>query len=158
RVQIGRNVKPLLTGRPTPAPPTPRAPPRPPPPPPPPPRRPPPPRPRAPPPPAPGAARLPRAPRPAPPGGRRTTHPPPPRGADCEPDDFDLRTVPERLARLGDPHAGIDDHPWDITPLLEWAERDARNGEGDLPYPPEHPKMPGEPKRVQPSRDADRPR
>ncbi len=78
--------------------------------------------------------------------------------ADCEPDDFDLRTVPERLTRLGDPHAGIDDHPWDITPLLEWAERDARNGEGDLPYPPEHPKMPGEPKRVQPSRDADRPR
>mgnify|MGYP001394645058 CR=1 FL=1 len=78
--------------------------------------------------------------------------------AECEPDDFDLRTVPQRLARSGDPHAGIDDHPWDISPLLEWAERDARNGEGDLPYPPEHPKMPGEPKRVQPSRDADRPR
>lgn len=72
--------------------------------------------------------------------------------SDCEPDDFDLRTVPPRLAQRGDPHAGIDDHPWDITPLLEWAERDERDGEGDLPYPPDYPKMPGEPPRVQPSR------
>ncbi|MFV2021125.1 non-homologous end-joining DNA ligase [Micromonospora sp. LOL_023] len=69
-----------------------------------------------------------------------------------EPDDFDLRTVPPRLAKLGDPHAGIDDTPWDITPLLEWADRDERDGTGDLPYPPDHPKMPGEPARVQPSR------
>lgn len=78
--------------------------------------------------------------------------------ADCDPDDFDLRTVPDRLARHGDPHAGIDDHPWDITPLLEWAERDAHDGHGDLPYPPDHPKAAGEPTRVQPSRarrDAD---
>ncbi|MFY1669402.1 non-homologous end-joining DNA ligase [Plantactinospora sp. WMMB334] len=71
---------------------------------------------------------------------------------DVEPDDFDLKTVPERMARIGDPHAGIDDDPWDITPLLEWADRDDRDGSGDLPYPPDHPKMPGEPKRVQPSR------
>ncbi|TCB90755.1 ATP-dependent DNA ligase [Micromonospora zingiberis] len=77
---------------------------------------------------------------------------------DVDPDDFDLRTVPQRLADRGDPHAGIDDAGWDITPLLEWAERDAAAGEGDLPYPPDHPKMPGEPKRVQPSRDRDRPR
>jgi hypothetical protein len=26
-----------------------------------------------------------------------------------------------------------------------------------MPYPPDYPKMPGEPKRVQPSRDTDRP-
>jgi hypothetical protein len=33
------------------------------------------------------------------------------------------------------------------------AERDAHDrGLGDLPYPPEFPKMPGEPKRVQPSK------
>ncbi|MEU6023186.1 non-homologous end-joining DNA ligase [Micromonospora sp. NPDC048871] len=75
-----------------------------------------------------------------------------------DPDDFDLGTVPQRLAEQGDPHAGIDDTAWDITPLLEWAERDAAAGEGDLPYPPDHPKMPGEPKRVQPSKDRDRPR
>ncbi|MFY1633073.1 non-homologous end-joining DNA ligase [Solwaraspora sp. WMMB335] len=72
---------------------------------------------------------------------------------EVEPDDFDLRTVPPRLARLGDPHAGIDGTPWDITTVLEWAQRDERDGAGgDLPYPPDHPKMPGEPRRVQPSR------
>ena len=27
---------------------------------------------------------------------------------------------------------------------------------GDMPYPPDYPKMPGEPKRVQPSRDRER--
>jgi len=64
--------------------------------------------------------------------------------------------VPERVKRIGDPHAAIDDVAHDITPLLEWAERDERRGEGDMPYPPDHPKMPGEPKRVQPSRDTDR--
>lgn len=71
---------------------------------------------------------------------------------DVEPDDFHLGTVPRRLADRGDPHGGIDDHPWDISPLLEWADRDERGGDGDLPYPPDHPKMPGEPTRVQPSR------
>ncbi|GAA2381997.1 non-homologous end-joining DNA ligase [Dactylosporangium salmoneum] len=71
---------------------------------------------------------------------------------DVEPDDFDLRTVPARFAELGDPHAGIDDTAHDISVLLEWAERDAANGEGDMPYPPEYPKMDGEPMRVQPSR------
>jgi hypothetical protein len=61
-------------------------------------------------------------------------------------------TVPKRFAEVGDPHAGIDDVAHDLTPLLEWAERDAANGEGDMPYPPDYPKMPGEPMRVQPSR------
>ena len=75
-----------------------------------------------------------------------------------EPNDFNLATVQERFAKIGDPHAAIDDIAHDITPLLEWAERDDRAGDGDLPYPPDHPKMPGEPKRVQPSKDRDRPR
>lgn len=75
--------------------------------------------------------------------------------ASAEPDDFDLRTMPPRFA-VGDPHAGIDDVAHDLTPLLEWAERDEKAGIGDLPYPPDHPKMPGEPKRVQPSKDRDR--
>jgi DNA ligase D len=69
-----------------------------------------------------------------------------------EPDDFDLATVPPRLAKIGDPHAGIDDVAHDLGPLLEWSARDARDGQGDLPYPPDHPKMPGEPMRVQPSK------
>ncbi|ASO21930.1 DNA ligase D [Actinoalloteichus hoggarensis] len=75
-----------------------------------------------------------------------------------EPDDFTLRTVPDWLAEHGDAHAGIDDDPQSIEPLLEWAARDARDhGLGDLPYPPDHPKMPGEPPRVQPSRERRRP-
>jgi len=71
---------------------------------------------------------------------------------EVEPDDFDLRTVPKRFAEIGDPHATIDDVAHDITPLLEWSERDEKSGSGDLPYPPDHPKMPGEPPRVQPSK------
>ncbi|BCJ42234.1 ATP-dependent DNA ligase [Actinoplanes ianthinogenes] len=69
-----------------------------------------------------------------------------------EPDDFDLRTVPERIAATGDAHAAIDDVAHDLTPLLEWVERDEKAGLGDMPYPPDHPKMPGEPPRVQPSK------
>ena len=34
-------------------------------------------------------------------------------------------------------------------------EADEQRGLGDMPYPPNYPKMPGEPKRVQPSRDTD---
>ena len=46
-----------------------------------------------------------------------------------------------------------------LETLLDWVARDERDhGLGDLPYPPDYPKMPGEPKRVQPSRDRDRPR
>ena len=71
---------------------------------------------------------------------------------DVEPDDFDLRTMPKRFSEIGDPHAAIDDVAHDITPLLEWSERDEKAGQGDMPYPPDHPKMPGEPPRVQPSR------
>lgn len=72
------------------------------------------------------------------------------------PEDFTLGTVPGRFAEIGDPHAGIDDEAYDISPLLAWAERDEADGAGDLPYPPDHPKMPGEPKRVRPSKDRDR--
>ena len=57
---------------------------------------------------------------------------------------------------MGPPHAGIDGGAVDITPLMEWFARDDAGGQGDMPYPPEYPKMPGEPKRVQPSRDTDR--
>lgn len=73
---------------------------------------------------------------------------------EVEPNDFDLRTVPQRLAAGTDPHATIDDVEHDLTPLLEWAQSDERDGIGDMPYPPDYPKMPGEPLRVQPSRKA----
>ncbi|EOM75322.1 ATP-dependent DNA ligase [Rhodococcus rhodnii] len=78
--------------------------------------------------------------------------------ATAEPDEFTIATVPGLLAERGDPMEAMDEHVADIAPLFEMVERDAADGLGDLPYPPNHPKMPGEPKRVQPSRDADRPR
>ncbi|MFD0337534.1 non-homologous end-joining DNA ligase [Streptomyces sp. NPDC127117] len=72
---------------------------------------------------------------------------------DAEPRDFDIRTMPKRYAEVGDVHADMDDHAFRLDGLLELADRDERErGLGDMPYPPEYPKMPGEPKRVQPSR------
>jgi DNA ligase D len=72
---------------------------------------------------------------------------------DVRTEDFTIQTMPARFAALGDVHAGIDDAVWSIEPLLEWAERDERDrGLGDAPYPPNFPKMDGEPPRVQPSR------
>ncbi|MFE9407874.1 non-homologous end-joining DNA ligase [Streptomyces sp. NPDC006704] len=74
---------------------------------------------------------------------------------DVHPTDFDLRSMPARYAELGDLHADMDDHAFGLEPLLELAERDERDHRlGDMPYPPDYPKMPGEPKRVQPSRAA----
>lgn len=72
---------------------------------------------------------------------------------DVEPDDFTIATVPGRFAAIGDVHRTIDDIAHDLSPLLEMADRDVRDrGLGDAPYPPNFPKMPGEPARVQPSR------
>lgn len=71
---------------------------------------------------------------------------------DVDPRDLTVRTVPALLEERGDAWSTIDDRPGSIDVLLEWWERDLRDGLGELPYPPEHPKMPGEPPRVQPSR------
>jgi DNA ligase D len=74
------------------------------------------------------------------------------------PEDFTVATMPARFAEIGDAHAAIDDVAHSLQPLLDLYERDAAGGRGDMPYPPDYPKMPGEPKRVQPSRDRDRER
>src|SRR5262249_24848597 len=71
------------------------------------------------------------------------------------PEDFTVATMPARFAEVGDRHAAIDDSAHSLQPLLDMYERDE---EGDMPYPPDYPKMPGEPKRVQPSRDRHRKR
>jgi DNA ligase D-like protein (predicted polymerase) len=68
------------------------------------------------------------------------------------PEDFTLFTVPGRVAEVGDLMAGLDDVAHSLEPLLEMYERDQTEGLGDMPYPPDYPKMPGEPPRVQPSR------
>ncbi len=43
---------------------------------------------------------------------------------DVIPGELTIATVPERFARLGDLHKRIDDCPFSLEPLLEWAERD----------------------------------
>ncbi|MGY5208865.1 non-homologous end-joining DNA ligase [Nocardia gipuzkoensis] len=66
------------------------------------------------------------------------------------PDELTIATVPARYAESGDPWA--DRAPQSIAPLLEMSERDMAAGLMDAPWPPQYPKMPNEPPRVQPSR------
>ena len=72
-----------------------------------------------------------------------------------DPAVFTVRSIPKRLAEVGDPWAGKQDEPGRIDTLLEWWERDKAAGLGELSFPPEFPKMPGEPPRVQPSKKVD---
>src|SRR5689334_21369966 len=65
-----------------------------------------------------------------------------------DPSGYNLFSVPERLAD-GDPWATIDDEHYSIEPLLALFEE---QGSVELSYPPDYPKMPGEPPRVQPSK------
>jgi DNA ligase D-like protein (predicted polymerase) len=78
--------------------------------------------------------------------------------AHVAPEDFTVATMPARFAEVGDRHAAIDAVAHSLQPLLDMYEKDEVEGNGDMPYPPDYPKMPGEPKRVQPSRDRGRPR
>jgi DNA ligase D-like protein (predicted polymerase) len=71
---------------------------------------------------------------------------------DCDPADFTLFTVPERFAKIGDPHAGMDAAAGSLEKLLELAEKDEAAGLGDAPWPPHFQKMEGEAPRVAPSR------
>lgn len=68
------------------------------------------------------------------------------------PKSFRLDTVPSLLKERGDALQGIDDQAGSLESLLELAERDEREGLSDAPWPVHHPKMPGEPTRVAPSR------
>ncbi|HSE72528.1 MAG TPA: non-homologous end-joining DNA ligase [Nocardioidaceae bacterium] len=47
---------------------------------------------------------------------------------DVAPRELTIATVPKRYTQLGDLHAGIDDAVFDLSPLLEWADRDEREG------------------------------
>ena len=47
---------------------------------------------------------------------------------DVEPRDCTIATVPARYAEIGDLHARIDEEVFDLAPLLEWADRDERDG------------------------------
>jgi DNA ligase D-like protein (predicted polymerase) len=71
---------------------------------------------------------------------------------DCDPADFTIFTVPERFAKMGDPHADMDASPGSLEKLLELADEDEAAGMADAPWPPHFRKMEGEAARVMPSR------
>jgi len=65
-----------------------------------------------------------------------------------DPREFNLTTVPDYLAD-GDPWAEMDEVAHPLEPLLRlWETLPG----GELNFPPDYPKMPGEPPRVQPSK------
>jgi bifunctional non-homologous end joining protein LigD len=72
--------------------------------------------------------------------------------AEVDPADFRIDTVSDLVRDRGDPLAGIDGTTGSLDSLLERSERDEREGLEDAPWPVHHPKMPGEPTRVAPSR------
>lgn len=72
---------------------------------------------------------------------------------EVDPDDFTLRTVPRIRQEAGNPWAALGSSRFDISPLLElWRQDVEERGLGEMPFPPDYPKMSGEPPRVQPSR------
>jgi DNA ligase D-like protein (predicted polymerase) len=77
--------------------------------------------------------------------------------ADCDPAAFTVQTVPERLARMGDPSEGIDEAVGSLAPLLELVAQHEAAGFADAPWPPHFEKAAGEPTRARPSirRDGD---
>jgi bifunctional non-homologous end joining protein LigD len=70
-----------------------------------------------------------------------------------KPADFTVRTVPGILAAEGDAWAGIDDTAGEVSAAVALWDKDVHErGLGEMAFPPDFPKMPGEPPRVQPSR------
>ncbi|MFV0451564.1 MAG: ATP-dependent DNA ligase, partial [Propioniciclava sp.] len=68
------------------------------------------------------------------------------------PADFTVRSVPDLLERRSCPWRDMDDAPGDLTAALGLWEADLERGLGELNFPPDYPKMPGEPPRVPPSK------
>ena len=71
---------------------------------------------------------------------------------DCVPADFTMFSVPQRFAKMGDPHSNMNEAPGSLEKLLDLAEKDEAAGLGDAPWPPHFRKMEGEAPRVMPSR------
>ncbi len=72
---------------------------------------------------------------------------------DADPVQYTVLTVPELVADRGDAWAGIDDAVGDVrTAIALWDKDVEERGLGELNFPPDYPKMPGEPPRVQPSK------
>ncbi len=71
---------------------------------------------------------------------------------DCNPADFTIFTVPERFAKVGNPHAGMDQHAGSLEKLLELAAKDEAEGLADAPLAASLSAGRGEAPRVAPSR------
>ena len=78
---------------------------------------------------------------------------------EARPEDFTISSMPGRFADRGDVWKPFyAEQPGRLDAALEMYERDVHDlgtgkyGGAEMPYPPDHPKMPGEPSRVQPSR------
>jgi DNA primase len=78
---------------------------------------------------------------------------------DADPEDFTIPTMLTRFADRGDVWSAFYAEPAGrLDQALELYARDERDlgtgqeGGAEMPYPPDYPKMPGEPPRVQPSR------
>lgn len=71
---------------------------------------------------------------------------------EVRPLDFTVRTVPEVLRNEGDAWQDVG-RAGDIdTAIALWDKDVQERGLGELNFPPDYPKMPGEPPRVQPSK------
>lgn len=68
------------------------------------------------------------------------------------PDELTVHTVPEWLSEHGDAWEHLHDEAGSIDGAYALWEADLERGLGELNFPPDHPKMPGEPPRVQPSK------
>jgi bifunctional non-homologous end joining protein LigD len=72
---------------------------------------------------------------------------------DADPKALTVRTVPVLVAERGDAWAGVDDAVGDVRAAIALWDKDVHErGLGELNFPPDYPKMPGEPPRVQPSK------
>jgi bifunctional non-homologous end joining protein LigD len=71
---------------------------------------------------------------------------------DCNPLDFTIVTMPERFAKIGNPHAEMNSAAGSLEKLLELADQDEAAGLGDAPWPPHFPTTESEGTRVAPSR------
>lgn len=68
------------------------------------------------------------------------------------PASFTIRTVPDLLRDRGDAWSGLDAARGHLDAALTLWQSDVERGLPEMPFPPEYPKMPGEPPRVQPSK------
>jgi len=71
---------------------------------------------------------------------------------DVDPVELTVRTVPDLVRRRGDAWEGMDAAVGTLDAALGLWQADVERGLPELAFPPDYPKMPNEPPRVQPSR------